>query len=63
MLQDTIDDLRNIVEQEEEKLYNMPENLWNSERYEMMEEERDSIEQIADDLENTLVELQEHTES
>ena len=63
VLQGAIDDLRNIVEQEEEKLDNMPENLWNSERYELMDEEKYSIEQIADDLENTLDELQEHTES
>lgn len=63
VLQGAIDDLRNIVEQEEEKLDNMPENLWGSERYETMEDEKDTIEQIADDLENVLDELQEHTES
>ena len=63
VLQGAIDDLRNIAEQEEEKLDNMPENLWNSERYELMEDQKDSIEQIADDLENTLDELQEYTES
>ena len=63
VLQGAIDDLRNIVEQEEEKLDNMPENLWDSERYEMMDSEKDDIEQIADELENTLDELQGHTES
>lgn len=62
-LQGAIDDLRNIVEQEEEKLDNMPENLWVSERYEMMDSEKDDIDQIADELENTLDELQGHTES
>lgn len=63
VLHDTIDDLRNIVEQEDEKLDNMPDNLNTSPTYEMIEQEKDEIEQIADDLENTLVELQEHTES
>lgn len=63
VLQGAIDDLRNIVEQEEEKLDNMPENLWDTERYEMMDSEKDDIEQIADELENTLDELQGHTES
>lgn len=63
VLQGAIADLRNIVEQEEEKLDNMPENLWDSERYVMMDCEKDDIEQIADELENTLDELQGHTES
>ena len=63
VLQGAIDDLRNIVDQEEEKLNNMPENLWDSERYEMMDSEKDDIEQIVDELENTLDELQGHTES
>lgn len=63
VLLDTIDDLRNIVEQEDEKLDNMPDNLITSPTYEMIEQEKDEIEQIADDLENTLDELQEHIES
>lgn len=60
VLQGAIDDLRNIVEQEEENLNNMPENLRDSDRYDMMDSEKDDIEQIVDDLEITLDLLQGH---
>ncbi len=53
-LQEAFDILEEVYQEEDEKLGNMEENFSGTERYERMEEVRDSLDSIKSDLEEVM---------
>lgn len=55
---DLISEIREFGENEREKYDNAPENLQNTDRYNLMYEYSDTIEEVCNELENQMEELQ-----
>ena len=53
-----VSEIYDMVEAEDEKLDNIPENLQGSQRFDDMQTRRDNLESIKDDLENLIDELE-----
>lgn len=58
-IQIELEKLREIYENESDKLDNVPENLLYSERFQQMEEINDNLSQCVDDIENVVDVLDE----
>lgn len=61
-LSEIIDEVESLRDEEQEYLYNIPENLQSSERYAIAENAASNLEEAACDLQNALEELENAAE-
>lgn len=54
-ISNTVDSLRTLADEQEEKLYNMPDQLQYSETGELLQERAECTNAVADDLENVVI--------
>lgn len=59
-LEELRSDLEVICDEEDEKLDNIPDNLYGSDRYNDMQEVRDNLEEVIADLDNTIENLRDN---